>query len=454
MGRLIDLQDITNDHEHCLQHHAEEIGTRATKYDLVVCQQRIDRCAVKERVDAQHEELQKMLEWQTAKMSNMGFGGDLGGEAFAMEADDDIANNDDLDPDLVGVPSIVVEADRGLSPAPGAASAGDRAPSPSSPSNARSKRSMSILSVGGSVASGQRIGAGAQPFRNRQQAGQAESAPLILLQQQMESLAQGVLGLAHAALRQPVLGLSRQVRVDREMSLLDHLKSVLHWVTHRKAPHYWDPVKLTSLALECAQFSEEEKKRALTIHATARTLEAGQTGKICASWPKTLSASASTEAPLTLASLSEFGVSCSPSTQSLLQGLQEATSGRELTLPKKKQQLAQQLQHPGIPNRHVAKSKVGQCSPLIPQHTPATPDDATRSLIGVQGLRDPKSRHSSTPRTKLDNGRELPPGTLGDLAVQMRASTAPAASTVGSQSARGPRSMLPPLTTTGTDGAF
>jgi len=304
--------------------------------------------------------------------------------------------------------------------------------------NPRTKRSMSIVSMGG-ASLGPGGPRGLLGSRQRQQDHKGESSLVSLLQQQMECLSQGLLGLAHAALRQPVLGLSRQVRLDREMSLLEHLKSVLHWVTHRKAPHSWDPMKLTTLALECAQFSEEEKRRALTIHATARNIETGQSGNICASWPKTLSASASTEAPLTLASLSEFASSCSPSTTSLLQGLQAPTSARELDLMKKKQQ-------PCIPNRHRSKSKVGQCSPLVPQYTPVTPDDGKQGMaVGAQGMRGPSSRGTGTPRTKLATGRELMPGSLGDLAFQMRASTAPAAGMPGSQSARGPRSILPPL---------
>merc|ERR1719473_860585 len=38
------VQETIDDHEHCLRHHAEELENRATKYDLLVQQNRIDRC--------------------------------------------------------------------------------------------------------------------------------------------------------------------------------------------------------------------------------------------------------------------------------------------------------------------------------------------------------------------------------------------------------------------------
>merc|ERR1719191_1463185 len=64
------VQETIDDHEHCLRHHAEELENRATKYDLLVQQNRIDRCPLKEDVDEEFSELKQVVEWQTDKIEN------------------------------------------------------------------------------------------------------------------------------------------------------------------------------------------------------------------------------------------------------------------------------------------------------------------------------------------------------------------------------------------------
>merc|ERR1719161_2906605 len=64
------VQETIDDHEHCLRHHAEELENRATKYDLLVQQNRIDRCPLKEEIDEEFSELKQVVEWQTDKIEN------------------------------------------------------------------------------------------------------------------------------------------------------------------------------------------------------------------------------------------------------------------------------------------------------------------------------------------------------------------------------------------------
>lgn len=71
--RLMDLESMLNDHEHCLEHHGEELLNRSTKYDMITCQQRIDKCALKERLETEIKELQKTLNWQHVKLENLTF---------------------------------------------------------------------------------------------------------------------------------------------------------------------------------------------------------------------------------------------------------------------------------------------------------------------------------------------------------------------------------------------
>jgi len=77
-ARVGEFQVLLEDHEHALQHHAEELMNRSTKYDLVVCQQRLDQCATRHKVDKDFKELQTRVEWATTQLEVMGYGRGFG----------------------------------------------------------------------------------------------------------------------------------------------------------------------------------------------------------------------------------------------------------------------------------------------------------------------------------------------------------------------------------------
>jgi len=68
------LHETIDDHEHCLRHHAEEIENRSTKYDLLLCQNQIDKCVSREDYDAQLADMKGVVSWQTNKIENLGLG--------------------------------------------------------------------------------------------------------------------------------------------------------------------------------------------------------------------------------------------------------------------------------------------------------------------------------------------------------------------------------------------
>eukprot|EP00928_Gymnodinium_smaydae_P010818 TRINITY_DN14075_c1_g1_i1.p1 TRINITY_DN14075_c1_g1~~TRINITY_DN14075_c1_g1_i1.p1 ORF type:complete len:1030 (+),score=252.41 TRINITY_DN14075_c1_g1_i1:123-3212(+) len=77
--RLTEFQEILEDHEHTLQHQAEELLNRATKYDLIVNEQRLDQCAIKERVDHDISDIQGMIRWMTVKLEDVTYNQNFGG---------------------------------------------------------------------------------------------------------------------------------------------------------------------------------------------------------------------------------------------------------------------------------------------------------------------------------------------------------------------------------------
>lgn len=76
--RLGELQILIEDHEHALQHQAEEIQNRATKYDVAICTQRVELCAPKERVDSELAYLKSQVQWQTSKIEGFTFDKNFG----------------------------------------------------------------------------------------------------------------------------------------------------------------------------------------------------------------------------------------------------------------------------------------------------------------------------------------------------------------------------------------
>lgn len=187
--RMCEHSEMLRDHEHVLQHHAEEMGTRASKFELVLSQQRVDRCATQERVDSEVKDLHRLLRSRatvgTSEHSTSGHGG--AESPFEVSA----SLTEPLGP-------------------PGSSG-------------------ICHLRQGG------------------------RSDHYTFLQQQLECLATGTLCLAYVALRFPVLGLSREARRNRECEMAGQLKNLMLWIAHRELPKGWDPTWLTSLAVEAGE---------------------------------------------------------------------------------------------------------------------------------------------------------------------------------------------------------
>jgi len=73
VARTTEFQVILSDHEHALQHQAEEILNRATKYEVAVHSEKIERCALKEKVDADFKDVKHTLSWTSTKLEAMAY---------------------------------------------------------------------------------------------------------------------------------------------------------------------------------------------------------------------------------------------------------------------------------------------------------------------------------------------------------------------------------------------
>lgn len=202
------VQETIDDHEHCLRHHAEELENRATKYDLLVQQNRIDRCPLKEDVDEEFSELKQVVEWQTDKIENFALttammgGGGGGKKRKSVAKRKSVTDNGEAGGEAVQKDAAKEDSDENDD-------------------------------------EGNEEGGG--DFGN-----------VFLLGSQLESLALCTVGLAHSTLREPKLGESRQDRLQRDKELLDLLGATRHWITHKTAPGGWDPTKLLSVGLQYA----------------------------------------------------------------------------------------------------------------------------------------------------------------------------------------------------------
>lgn len=191
VDHLTKIQSTLSDHEHCLSHHAEELENRGTKYELLVAQNRIDKCVPRERYEYDVDEMKRILDWQTTKI-----------EAYGMNVIKGKQKKFTNDPTL-------------------------------HQGNQGGKKD-----------------ADGMDFENNED---DDQPPVQVLSKQLECLAMGVLGLSSLVLlKDPTVGSSRQKRLAQEQDLLGHLKSVRHWITHRQAPGGWDPKGLASVALKCA----------------------------------------------------------------------------------------------------------------------------------------------------------------------------------------------------------
>mmetsp|Transcript_28509 Transcript_28509/g.51564 ORF Transcript_28509/g.51564 Transcript_28509/m.51564 type:complete len:954 (-) Transcript_28509:97-2958(-) len=79
--RTTEFQVILSDHEHALQHQAEEMLNRATKYEVAVQAEKLDKCALKDKVDADFKDVRHTLSWTSTKLEAMAYDKSFGGGA-------------------------------------------------------------------------------------------------------------------------------------------------------------------------------------------------------------------------------------------------------------------------------------------------------------------------------------------------------------------------------------
>jgi len=278
MNRLTDIRNMLDDHEHCLRHHAEEILNRSTKYDMVCLQQKVDQCAIKEKVEADLEALNKTVTWQSVRLEDVVFRSNFGEINHQQE--------DGRGSGLLSSEASEVAVDTGKVRASFTnTNASTHISGNSVSSRAESKAEAVSPEPGSPRGSTKNIKFGSEPGSPRShRAGvpsssgnlHQDSELFAVLQSQLESLAHCLLGMAHAAFRGPTLGCSREERLAREHELLYHISNLVHWVTHRRAPNDWDPTRLTSLALECMETDKAKRRSTRTSHSSERsTLGAG-----------------------------------------------------------------------------------------------------------------------------------------------------------------------------------
>jgi len=261
--RMQELEASIFAHEHALEHWAEEIANRSTKYDLMVCSARIDNCAIKDKVDAELQALHKTVSWQSVKMEKLTFNRDF---------KDDIAPSSSPAP---GSKRATIK-ERSHSPAPHSVRT-SRSPRPVARDSVQQSNRSRSSSPGleNSAAASEKPASGGSgkatpvsptpppppppPIRHEHTPIQGDTEYFYTLQQQLEKLAQCVLNLETCMLRPPVCGLSREAHQHEGERLIHHTCSLLQWIMHRAAPPEWDSLELTTMALKCLECHTEEK---------------------------------------------------------------------------------------------------------------------------------------------------------------------------------------------------
>lgn len=273
--RVQELESTIFAHEHALQHWAEEIGNRATKYDMMVISARVDKCSLKDKADADFKEVQKTLKWQSVKIENLTFKSNFGGKPgdgsarrssrskksprrpSQMNQESPPASDDESRRQTEeGSGTAVHEEspDRKASSGEDAGGSGE----PSSPVSPKVAVQTPKPATPNHVA--------APTWEHK-----PDSELMAMLQQQLESLAHCVLGLTNMALRTATCGLSREAKVHSEERLTFNIAKLLYWISHRAAPPDWDPLELQSLAIKLID-ENEEKRRDSSARSISRSL--------------------------------------------------------------------------------------------------------------------------------------------------------------------------------------
>ncbi|CAE7805808.1 unnamed protein product [Symbiodinium sp. KB8] len=332
--RVSEFQVILQDHEHALQHAAEEILHRGTKYDVAVLTERVDRCAGKDKMEGDLKEIRDTLTWQSTKIESMQFQNGLGGgggglgihrsgsrarsiiarsvlggklsRSSSMASDLPVTNStswkqmstaapisaegstvkfseeDSKDDDAqdstlkISIPKVpfAERIDEESSPRDVVSLAAGSEPGDEDAADVDDIRNDPMRDLLGLNAGIDAMGLEEhlvdqeQQLQNLQEQladlmqGSALGASTLteLLQQQLECLAQGVFCLGKICLRPHRGGpaTSTVLRQDNTGEVLGHLRSVMHWITHRQRPSEWEPTALATIALQSTRIPDHD----------------------------------------------------------------------------------------------------------------------------------------------------------------------------------------------------
>eukprot|EP00933_Yihiella_yeosuensis_P002940 TRINITY_DN10515_c2_g1_i1.p1 TRINITY_DN10515_c2_g1~~TRINITY_DN10515_c2_g1_i1.p1 ORF type:complete len:979 (+),score=199.68 TRINITY_DN10515_c2_g1_i1:172-3108(+) len=84
VDRLCEFQPILEDHEHALQHQAEEILNRSTKYDVAQCREKLETCALKDKVEKDLKDLAHTVSWQGTKLETLQYSNNFGNNSGSV----------------------------------------------------------------------------------------------------------------------------------------------------------------------------------------------------------------------------------------------------------------------------------------------------------------------------------------------------------------------------------
>jgi len=261
------MNTTIQDHEHCLRHHAEEIENRSTKYDLLACRHLVDNCVTKAQFHREFGELKKVVSWHSGKIENFGLNNGssmrprkhqrrVRSKMHSLKSSVDGESSSEAS--YGGTSSV---AHQQIMPQPKYHFEPEELVQPMLDNV---EEQDEVIAGGGSEfhRASSRISVADSGAEDSWSECSGSNSTLVLqvLQQQLEAVSMGVLGLAHLALKEVRLGTSRNARLVQEKEMLEELANVRHWITNKVVPSGWDPSKITTLALRCTHPRKDEIK--------------------------------------------------------------------------------------------------------------------------------------------------------------------------------------------------
>jgi len=294
--RLSEFQVILQDHEHALQHAAEEILHRGTKYDVAVLNDRLDKCALRDKTEGDMKEVREQLSWQSTKIESMQFQHGLSLQRSTSRApsrgfrsvanlsrSSSMSEHMNMGKSLSIKQALVLPADGGTAKKTEGQAEDSSADRPgavqrSGTGNSERVETGMTISLMEEENADSNASNEADPLRRlldmnagpeihehlldqqdqlqmlQDQLAELQQGSFMsggstlteVIQQQLECLSQAVFCLGRLCLSRKSDGIARQ---QQSSELIGHLRSVMHWIIHRQRPAEWDPGALTTMSL-------------------------------------------------------------------------------------------------------------------------------------------------------------------------------------------------------------